>query len=342
MQTPFQLSLLRRTLATVTVATAGLMSFSLAQAQGTVTLSGASGNSCSYSAMSVAPNGSVIVTCSGGGEQPPPPPIDPNVPGAFRMAAGTMNASANSTAQVNVSRTGGGLATTIYFWRSGDGCDGTIGALNFAANQMSASIPTPVKTQGSTCTVSLSVSDPATLADPNNTVISVTQGTTPGPGPGPVVPPGCPAAPAEMLTASFAGPGNPLLQMQKSGQVVAIKVPNMNGRATGQVAFGESAGGAYTPQPVTLEISINRCPGVIETDYANQCNLRSTNGNYNSITWLTKTYGTINSSNSNVYGLCWAGEPSTEYYINARWSYQSCAFGAQVCGFAIQYNDGGY
>ena len=36
-----------------------------ALAQGTVTLSGTSGNSCSYSTMTVTPNGNIAVTCGG-------------------------------------------------------------------------------------------------------------------------------------------------------------------------------------------------------------------------------------------------------------------------------------
>jgi hypothetical protein len=142
-----------------------------------------------------------------------------------------------------------------------------------------------------------------------------------------------------MLTAAFAGMGNPLLQMQASGQIVAITMPALSS-VSGQVTFGESAGGAYTPQPVTLEMSINKCPGVIDTDYTNQCNIRSTNGNYNSVTYLNQAYSIINSTESaSPHGLCWAGDGGT-YYLNARWSYSSCAFGAQVCGFAIQYNNG--
>ena len=142
-----------------------------------------------------------------------------------------------------------------------------------------------------------------------------------------------------MLSAVFAGMGNPLLQMQNSGQIVAIKLPAISQRSI-KVAFGESAGGAYTPQPVTLEVSINKCPGHIDTNYANFCNLRSTNGNYNSITALTQAYSIINSTTmASAYGVCWAGDGG-QYYVNARWTYSSCAFGAQICGFAIQYNQG--
>ena len=48
-----------------------------------------------------------------------------------------------------------------------------------------------------------------------------------------------------------------------------------------------------------------------------------------------------NSSSILSLGLCWAGDPQ-KYYINARWTYTSCPYGVETCGFAIQYNDGPY
>jgi len=129
--------------------------------------------------------------------------------------------------------------------------------------------------------------------------------------------------------------------MQLSGQIVSIPLPTLAGNSI-KVAFGESAGGAYTPSPVTLEISINKCPGLVETDLTNRCNLSSSNGTYNSMTSLIKPYSIItNGTIANRYGICWAADGG-QYYVNARWTYANCAFGAQVCGFAIQYNQGPY
>jgi hypothetical protein len=262
------------------------------------------------------------------------------------MSSAAMNAQANTTASVTVMRTGGGLALTLYYWFSGNGCKNLdLGGVSFGQGAMTSIISAPVTAAGTTCTVNLAApAAPGSLGAQTTTTISVTGGTDTG---GPVATnPNCPSgftAPQNLLGASFGGLGNVLLQMQASGQVVQIPLPSM--ASSGQVTFGESAGGAYTPQPVTLEISINKCPGLIDTNYANSCNLRNTNGNYNSITWLAKTFtsrgGTIDASNASASGLCWAGD-SQPYYINARWSYSSCAFGAQVCGFAIQYNLGGY
>ncbi|MEO7742707.1 MAG: hypothetical protein ABIR98_07215, partial [Usitatibacter sp.] len=282
--------------------------------------------------------GGVQVQCSGTTN---PPPTNAAAE-TFVMSTASISAQANSVANFAVQRSGGSGAafgpTTVQFSYSGSGCaiTGTY-PVAFAAGQMSSPIGTPLAGSGTCAATLVAPPSPGVLGSPSSTVITL-------PGGGSTPPPGCPAAPQDMLSATFAGLGNPLLQMQRSGQVVQIPLPSMT--SSGQVTFGESAGGAYTPQPVTLEVSINKCPGVIDTDYTNRCNIRSTNGNYNSITWLAKTYqgrgGNIDSTTANANGLCWGGDTGSQYYINARWSYSSCAFGAQVCGFAIQYNLGGY
>lgn len=258
------------------------------------------------------------------------------------MSTATMTAAPNSVVEFAVTRTGPSgstfAATTVMFSYSGSGCAITGSyPVAFQVGQLTSPIQAPVSA-GGTCTATLAAPPtPAVLGTPPATTITITGGTTPPPSSA-----SCPTGfvqPEKMLSASLAGIGNPLLQMQASGQVVAIKLPSIPGRNGAQVIFGESAGGAYTPQPVTLEISINKCPGLIDSNTSSACNVHATNGNYNSITWLTQPYSVINSTNSNIYGLCWAGDGG-DYYINARWTYQACAFGAQACGFAIQYNEG--
>jgi hypothetical protein len=335
MSTPYQL-LLRRTIAVVATAMA-LGATAEAQAQGKVKLSGAQGNECSYSSMSITPDGSVTVVCSGT-STPPPPPVDNSIPGTFSMSSAAMNATANTTPQVPVVRTGGGLAFTVYYWFTGSGCkQTTVGALNFATGVMTAYLPAPVGAADTTCTVNLGQpAAPAALGSQKTTTITVVAGSTTPP---PVS--GCPAGfvpPADMSGMTLTGMGQPLIAMQKSGQVLSIPLPNLGGLATGQVTFGESSTAA-TPQPVTLEISINKCPGLIDTS-STSCNLKSTMSSYNSITWFAKAYSIItDAASADKKGYCWAGD-SSQYYVNARWTYQSCPFGAQACGFAVQYNQG--
>jgi hypothetical protein len=338
MSSPNQLSLLRRTLAAIAAA-ALVFTASDAGAQGNkIKLNGGTkADECEFSSMSITPSGGVTVQCSGTTNPPPPPPPDGEI---FVMSTAAMNGQPNSVVTFSVNRSGGSnaafAATTVNFTYSGSGCaiTGTY-PVSFANGQLSSPIGAPLVGSG-TCTATLSQPpSPGALGTPSATVI-----TLPGGNPG-TVPSGCPALPQDMLQASFPGLGNPILQMQKSGQIVSIPLPSI--ASSGQVSFGESPT-ASSPQPVTLEISINRCPGVIDTDTTNRCNIRSTNGNYNSLTWLTKPYlgrgGTIDSTSANNNGLCWTG--TEQRYVNARWSYSSCGFGSAVCGFAVQYNLGGY
>lgn len=344
MSTPYQLSLLRRTFA-VLVAAAALGGMSDAYAQGKVRLSGGNkADECSYSSMSITPDGSVVVQCSGTTTEPPPPP--PPVE-TYAMGAATMSAPANSVAQVSVVRTGPAgsvfAATTMYYWYTGGGCQYyNVGALGFAAGQTSAAIQAPVTTQGTTCTVNLAApAAPAVLGTQSTTTISITAPTTQ---PDPAANANCPTGfvtPTEMLSANLAGFGNPIFALQRSGQVISIPLPNLNGLNTGQITFGESPT-AVTPQPVTLEISINKCPGLIDSG-PGSCNMRSTNSSYNSITWFAKAYSIITDPTSaSQRGYCWAGDAGGQYYVNARWTYQFCPLGQQVCGFAVQYNQGPY
>ncbi len=342
MSTPSKISLLRRTFVALASATA-LMAAADAHAQGKVKLSNAGGkDECSYSSMSITPDGSVTVQCSGTAPPPPPPPIGET----FVMSVAAMSAAPHTVVQIPVTRSGpvGTVfgAMVLNFTYQGSGCAiSGVYPLTFAAGEMSSPVIAPMAGDGICTAALIAPSAPATLGTPSSTVITVgSGGTTPQPPPAAGV--NCPTGyspPINLLSNSFLGKGNPLLQMQASGQVVSIPLPSMGNWSTGQVTFGESPT-ASTPQPVTIEISINKCPGLIDTNIENRCNVRSTNGHNNSITWFARAYSIITGPEiANQRGYCWGGG-SDQYYINARWTYQACGFGQQVCGFAVQYNDG--
>jgi hypothetical protein len=264
---------------------------------------------------------------------PPPPPAPPPSGMLFSFAEANAVGAPNSDAQVSIQRTGGASgAFDIYYKFEGPGCarTGAGGPVRFADGDVgpkAVSVPMGVKGQ---CLVWIVPPPaPAGVGAPNGIGITVV----------PLVA-GCPT-PSNVVYAELGGIGNPLLQMQRSGQTVFMPLPAAPaGRASAKVVFSESAGGAYTPQPVTLEISISRCPGVIATD-GGYCELHSTNGNYNAITYFTQPYQTLitDSSTANRYGYCWAGDAG-QYYVSARWTYSSCAFGVAECGFAIQHGYG--
>ena len=337
MSTPIKSNLLRRT--TVAVAAVAGLLMSVDSTAANVTLKNGNGNTCIYTGMNIDPAGNVNVDCSGTA-------TNPTSPGTFALSATAFTATAGSTTAVTVLRSGGTTGSVaVTYGMSGAGCSAAgAGTLSFSDGQSSSSFNVPVGASG-VCNVSISVGSGATLGSPSAATVTVSGsggGTTPTPAPSASCPTGF-SAPQDLLDGTLGGNGNVLLQMQKSGQVVSIPLPTVP-TFTGQVAFGESAGGAYTPQPVTLEISISKCKGLIDTNRTNNyCNLTSTNGNYNSITWFAKAYSRLtDAASATQYGYCWAGDSGGQYYINARWTYNSCAFGAGVCGFAIQWNQGPY
>jgi hypothetical protein len=350
--TAFNSNLLRRTAAAIAaVAALSISAFSQAAV---VTLSGTTGSSCSYSSMSVAPDGSFTVLCTS------TTPVQTSDAGSFAFLSATGSApNLLTNAGFPVVRSGGTTGTvTMNYTVSGAGCTNGVGSLSFADGVTSQNAYIFTLATGS-CTMTLgtpstsaSVTTAPRLGSPATIDISVAGGTitptpTPGPTPAPTPSASCPTGytePSNLLTANLGGPGNVLLQMAGSNQITALPLPDPQaGYSTAQVAFGESAGGAYTPQPVTLYISISKCRGYIDTDTSNRCNIISTNGNYNSITWFAQGYSVITDSTSaNARGYCWAPKSEGQWYVNTKWSYSNCAFGAQICGFAIQQNYGPY
>lgn len=352
----YQTNLLRRT-AVAFAAVAGFLIAAPSQAA-VVTLTGASGNTCTYSSMSVQPDGSFNVSCS----VPPtttPTPTPTPTPGAagqfaFVSATGT-TASVGGNYQFPVSRVNGSTGNvSIVYTVAGAGCTNGVGTLTFPDGISTAqNAQIWALTANSNCTITLgtptttsTVTTQPTLGAVTTMTISVAPSSSTNPNPTP--PPGtCPTGfttPSDLLSMNLGGLGNPLLAMAKSNQTISMPLPAVQpGFSTGQIAFGESAGGAYTPQPVTLQISISQCPGLVDPDTTNRCNLTSSNGNYNSITWFAQPYSVIKDpSSANLRGYCWAPASQGQWYINAKWTYSQCAFGAATCGFAIQQNYGPY
>lgn len=259
-----------------------------------------------------------------------PPP--PSPAGKFSFVSDNVVAAANAVAQASIQRTGGSVGTfDVNYTYQGPGCEGNGNGVPVRfgdGDSTPKTVSVQMRSSGECNLFLIPPAAPAALVAPFGATVTVV----------PMIP-GCPV-PSNVVTNSLNGVGNPMLQMQASGRTLFMALPPTSpGRASGTVIFSESAGGAYTPQPVTLEISINKCPGIIDPDIRNFCNLRSTNGNYNSITFLSRAYQSINAGNAAQNGYCWAGDGG-QYYINARWTYANCASGREICGFAIQYNDG--
>lgn len=155
----------------------------------------------------------------------------------------------------------------------------------------------------------------------------------------------CPAPPADLVELTLPdGYGHPIAARLASGQTGSIEVPAFSDdHASEQITFGESAGGANSPQPVTIDISISRCKGVIHPDTTSFCNVHSTNGAYNSVVYFARPFMTLDDEESvNARGYCWAPAAQGPWFVNMRWTYESCAFGSATCGFMVQRNPGPY
>lgn len=155
-------------------------------------------------------------------------------------------------------------------------------------------------------------------------------------------PPATPStsSPHTMQWAEFREMGIPTLVRAYSGQITCMRLP-ATGIASGVVVLTETPA-ANSPSQGVVEISIGKTPGVIDTDYTNFCNFRAINGLNASVEWLAKPHKTINGDNAKTYGLCWAGDPGVQYFVNLRWTYTETPYGPPPGGYSVQYNRGGY
>ena len=269
-------------------------------------------------------------TLAGGVQNPGTVQVGAFTTTRIAFASSSKTAVANSNAEVTIVRTGGGNEVHEVFYEvEGEGCASSFvgGPVRFGPGVTSTTISVPLRTR-EVCRVWLRSSP--LIGNPNMMAITIV----------PFVP-GCPAPSDDVVLGQLAGPGNLLIQRQRSGQTLLLDLPTIAQGNSGQITFSENLGAA-SPQPVTIEISISRCPAVIDTDTSSFCNLRSTQGHNNSITWLFRPSGPIvDAATANQRGACWAGDTGP-YYVNARWTFPACPFNVETCGFAIQYNQGGF
>lgn len=144
-------------MAGVALSVAGLGALDAA-AQGTVTLSGGTGTSCTYSAINIAPNGNLTVTCDSGNVTVPPActisgPTSATVGQAFVLTANCTPAAASwswtgvspapnsATATINPTATGTLTFTVAGTNSVGTGAASAAHAVNVAEAQMPPDVP---------------------------------------------------------------------------------------------------------------------------------------------------------------------------------------------------------
>jgi hypothetical protein len=150
---------------------------------------------------------------------------------------------------------------------------------------------------------------------------------------------GCPAPPSDMQLFALTLSGADRVNMP-SGRIGSMVLPVMETRGgSGRLILAETT---LSPRAGTVEISIGKCPGVIDTT-AGACYLSSTNITFMKMDWLeVPIWGANTDTIAAAYGLCKAYASDGAHYVNMRYSYApaDCTYG--TCGFVGQWNYGPY
>ncbi len=126
-----------------------------------------------------------------------------------------------------------------------------------------------------------------------------------------------PAVPGQHVTSV----GSPYL-LSPSGAVAAGLLPtSTSSRGTVEMTYG-----SMSPVSGSYEISIGRCPGVIDPSVSS-CYTQTTNDSDVELSWITKP--TKGSTACLLRAM-------TPYFVNIRYTYSRCAFG--TCGLSVQWD----
>jgi len=324
--------LLRRTFAVLSAG--ALLATSLPAASQTVTLSGAQGNSCTYSQMTVQPNGTITVTCTGTTVTPTPTPVEGQA--SFYVDAPKLTGEPWSLSEAYIHRVGGpGGPLTVPFTYSGTGCavgsyNGTIELTDGAQQLLSFML-----SAGGPCVVAISA--------PTGHIVTTSSVTITVPTAGNPTVTGCPTPEATALNRSLDyGPVDQL--RMRSGIIASYPViASPDGRYISlEFTQGQQPN---TPGSATTEFSVSQCKGVISTA-VKDCYYKSNQGSVNSnkITIYTKTkpeWGWNDQAALSGFG-CLADLSKGAWYVNVRWTYPLCVWGENNCGFSMQWSLGAW
>jgi hypothetical protein len=362
---------LRRTAAAL-AAVAGFTLISTLDAQaaaGTVSLS--TGASCAYSGIALGPDGGLTVTCSG--TTVTPPPAGPTLAGTFTIyGSDTLDGTKNEYLWYSVARSGsstdGGGAVALT---ATGGCTLSPSSVTFADKSGDGSyqvfgVVAPKDSTGkiypTTCVVSITQQTPAlSLGNASGKSISVTgPGTVPGSpigGPTTTPPAGCPAIPSDAInlansTATNINYGGNSFVYMKSGIIGYTPLP---APLSSYMAFPGQYGSAKvqimqtsaSPRDGSYEISIGRCPGVIDSSGSGSSAGNTGGTCYRSsptmpaivsLSWFeapgSSTAGT--DAQANAWAMCEAYASKGPWYVNVRYNYTSCAYG--TCDYVLNWN----
>lgn len=125
-----------------------------------------------------------------------------------------------------------------------------------------------------------------------------------------------------------------------SGTIASFPIPAPN---TSKVSVKMTQGQQQmSPGDGISEMSISKCPGVIDTTNPN-CYSVTSNGNNFTVSKdaYTRAVYSFNSQAALAGRGCWAPASEGQWYVNVRWTYANSCFG-QACGYSMQWRTGAY
>lgn len=315
-----------------------------------IVLQGVTGNSCTYSTISVDAAGSMTVICSSG------PLAGPA--GTFSITSNGTTLPWNyvSTTTFTITRSNGSTGgVTVNFTRSG-GC-GPLplqDTANFANGVTSVSVPVRTPNNSTTCQFTLTAvtatdntaSSPPMLGSGTVATVPVSSATVAG----------CPVASnAVPIQINPLGVDHLTLNSGTIGYMpLPTNVSSVLGAGVKAAKFNFSDA-TNSPTSGTREVWISHCPGSFDASVdtsltdANpgRCYISDTDvGAQLSLNWFEApgVIPAVTDSTANAYGICEAYATNGPWYVNVRWTYQdaSCPWGIGQCGYVGQWGYSGF
>ncbi len=312
--------LLRRTLILIGAASALAVGLPAA-AQGTATLVGASGTTCTYSQMTVQPNGNISISCNNTSGTPT---VGLSGPSTLTVggAAGTYQ----------ISRSGDTAAINVNYSVTGVGCISASNSVAIGASATSGSFTVSPGTSAGSCIVAITA---PSGYDANPSSVAVNVSVVAGPPPS-----GCPTPQPGYKAMTMGWSSTPLELRMESGVIASFPIPAPN---TSKVSVKMTQGQQQmSPGDGTSEMSISKCPGVIDTTNAS-CYSTTQNGNNFTVSRDAYTRGiySFTSQATVAWRGCWAPSSEGQWYVNVRWNYANSCFGL-AGGYSMQWMTGAY
>jgi hypothetical protein len=297
------------------------------------------------------PNGSISVTCSSGGT----PPVDPNI--ATFTLTGPSTVEVNTYPEFFIKRTGGPANQKVAFGYgvNGVGCGWMSQGPFWLDRDESFKLGVYPIALG-TCLITFGVQEGHNAA-PTTKEMTITVGTVAPPPPPPPDPPppgiptvaNCPAPGAGASMQSINWPAGAtasevqILRMN-SGDVAVYEVQDYHGSAAKASVKFTQGQTTIMPAGVKTELTVSRCPGVIETNLHSACYWSSYQANFNAISAYNRAFSTNNTQELLAGYGCFAPRDVEKYYVNVRWTFppQAVCGSNKGCGFSMQWYDGDY